>query len=64
MHQQYLRQRCRFCIGDVSNADFKYKLSNIKFQELLTKYYEGVPNFDEEDDAKYPKYICNILPTN
>ena len=57
-HQFYIAQICRTCFSNVSGHRNKYKLSNMRILELIQEHYKEAPKITEEDETKFPKWLC------
>ena len=61
-HQRNLSLICRLCINKFTinkHSNNKYSVTNLQLQEFLSEQYGNFPDMVAEDDAKFPKFICN-----
>ena len=56
-HQNRLEAKCRLCLQEVTN--FNYTVNNLTIKSFLQENYEDAPAFQNEEDNKFSKNVCN-----
>ena len=57
-HQNKMKTRCRLCFEEVSES--VYSVKNVSINSFLLDNYRDTPNFENEEETKFAKRICNV----
>ena len=59
-HQNRLEAKCRLCLQEVTNFNYSYyTVNNLTIKSFLQENYEDTPAFQNEEDTKFSKKVCN-----